>query len=208
MTEATERTIKIHDLTPSITCSGANTDVYFDAENLEVYEFSTVGSGTPMLAYHGRHLHLGKVNSEIADDAAYREFVETVQEKLLEVANGLTVEWDGSNHVGRLADNAQELLNSIREEWSEIEVATFWDAAEWFAPVRGDVASEMTEEGFDLDAWTAEQVEYAKGEDAHLNADDVKVAALDILRDWVESNEDDEDEAELVERARAVLANA
>jgi len=64
------------------------------------------------------------------------------------VCDGHTVEWDGSNHVGRMTDDASETNEEIQntlmdrrvDSDDEVEV---WDAGDWFGGVESEILSRV-----------------------------------------------------------------
>ena len=173
------KTIKIHDLTPTITCSGSRTRACFNPTEFEVYAFSNIGSGIPMPVYHGQQLDLGKIPTDLANTSPYKIFIRENEETFRNIAEGFSLKWNGSNHVGVLTDSAEEALESLREGWSQIEPPTFWRAAEWFAPVQREAYQEL--QSMPLTAWVAKEIAFARSEGAYLQASDVEAEARHIL---------------------------
>src|SRR5690348_7086271 len=87
--------------------SGATkVSVILDAEGdeIRVYTFNAIGSGTPMSVWHNRHRMIATVDVQTVPDAlleALREHEDTIRAI---AARYLGTEWDGSNHIGRWSD--------------------------------------------------------------------------------------------------------
>ena len=98
--------------------------------------------GTPMRAWHGivrRYPVPARVNAvDLAEDINAG-----VCDHLLDaIRGGHTVEWDGSNHIGRLTQAAQDAelgLCALLEEYEDDSVGGLWDAGEWLYDIRHDL---------------------------------------------------------------------
>lgn len=92
-----------------------------------------IGGALPMTVWHGRTRRY-RVPSAIKG-SGLRALVERIQPLLERVHGGHLVEWDGSNLVGRLSDDAQAAEEQIErdiERLGEIDdVAQVWDAGDW-----------------------------------------------------------------------------
>lgn len=215
----TERTLKIGDLTPGCTVSGAHSEVYFDPSAFRCYEFSNVGSGQPMDAFSRKHLRIGSIPLDLADGEWLADVVRGFEDSLRDIADGHDVYWDGNNYRGRLTEEASETLERVQEEFVKVleEAPTFWDAGEWFEPVRAQVVDDILRHGC-LDKWAAEE-EHLASDTARLNEDDVLRYGADRLRETIEEWEssldhdpadDDDEDAELrtkLAAAKKILAD-
>lgn len=101
-----------------------------------VYADPTIGSGMSFDVWHGRSLcwPIPWNLSVTGIDWMLDKYAETLQK----IHDGHTVEWDGSNHVGRLTDEAKELSDDLdfeldgRAIFDESHFDQIWDAVDWF----------------------------------------------------------------------------
>ena len=119
---------------PSV--SGTRVTLYADPENNRVYTFGVVGSGTPMLAFHGRQMRIGNVPVDIVPESL-ESWVEDHEEQITALmAEYQGCEWDGSNHVGRWSEEASGMAFAIDQALQDDilynHVQLYWDADEWF----------------------------------------------------------------------------
>jgi len=116
------------------------TDIYLDPEKCALYTFTNTG-GIPASAYHKIDTRiLGVRPSAIAasvTDALLE--VEPLLERLTKEYRG--TEWDGSNHKGLWTECAEELCEAIDEKIHAFEIASYWDASDWFGEVKYDIKS-------------------------------------------------------------------
>lgn len=104
-----------------------------EAETLCAEVDGMIGPGTPFRIWHGRAIRW-------AIPALTTEAAEALLEEILPLAQrvveGYECRWDGSNHVGKLDEDAQEAAEAIRDlcdrDWSEWEVLSVWDAHDWY----------------------------------------------------------------------------
>jgi len=188
--------------------SGAHNVVYaIPAEEHDdgiphVFVWGNVGSGMPMLAYHDRWLYVGHVLQKAVPEEVERVLREHEDEilKALEAYRGS--EWDGRNIVGKWQHaldawgDAEVELHSVREALSE--VATFWDASDWFTAV----SFEDYVSGDDLDATVDFELTDALREGAHLEAGNVRDYLVWAAQQYVDKHEDDEEVSEHLRIAR------
>jgi hypothetical protein len=195
MTEV--RTLTVHDLTPGCTVSGAHASAYFDPSKFEVYEFSNVGSGWPMMAHHNRHFCLGSIPLELADAESLAESVRELESLLAIVADGYEEHWDGSNHRGTLTEPANEALEQACEAFQDATAGatTFWDAGDWFSPISGEVAEEILAAD-SLESWAKDAIDCADVENAKLRLSDVLSYGDERLRMAVEEWQGQVDDCE------------
>jgi len=115
------------------------------------------GDATPIEVYHGRVLHYTVASAYsgsvvIARDTLAEDLREGGQlTALLErVHAGLSVEWNGNNHVGRLtadAEDAAEDMNALLDRDDSRYVDTswgVWDAEDWLVGDHG-ITAETTD---------------------------------------------------------------
>lgn len=121
------------------------------SDSLEVYMNedgrATIGivrdygdSGTTFNRWHGRELAWGLniCGPAIADDGWLESMCEKIMPFLQRVHDGHSVDWDGSNNVGRLTDDAKAAQDDIYEIVSTADLASdmaVWDMLAWIADV-------------------------------------------------------------------------
>lgn len=94
-----------------------------------------IGNAVPMHVWHGRTLRWS-VPAAVKGEAL-ADFIEQpdVYELLGRIHAGHSVEWDGSNHVGQLDEDAQsasdELERLIESELDDGATVETWDTEEW-----------------------------------------------------------------------------
>lgn len=100
-----------------------------------------IGAGQPMDVWHGRTRRWG-VNPEVnGDQIADLLESDKVRALLERVHAGLSIEWDGSNYVGRLTDDAREAsaaLERIFEDETRAVDGGVWRAGDWIDPLGAD----------------------------------------------------------------------
>lgn len=145
-----------------------------------------IGGGTPMNVWHGRTLRWTLPDSLTGD--AIADFVarEDVAALLARIHDGHSVEWDGSNNVGRLDDDAREAQDNLEQliqsnPFNESDFAWVMTAREWAFNAQ-NVAEVWPDPAETLDA-VAERV---AGDTIHANArvvltTDMKGAFLDEI---------------------------
>lgn len=103
-------------------------------------------NGIPMSVWHGvvqqwrAILPAGRLDAE-----AVKSFVEDLADDLATVAAGHSVEWDGSNYVGRLTDAAHDASERIADAMDSdlaYMVRDCWHAADWIAPALDETVDE------------------------------------------------------------------
>lgn len=96
-----------------------------------------IGNAVPVAVYNGRILRCYFPTNYIPRDP--NEFMRVRSEEIDAIISGHSVEWDGSNHVGKLTDEAQETLDKLRDEiecMNDDEGLKIWDAEEWLSGCR------------------------------------------------------------------------
>lgn len=129
--------------------------VYLEINN-EYARFRTnaeIGNGVSMDVWNGETVRIS-VPCLNASRANY--CLEKLEQEIITVMDGIEVNWNGSNHVGRLTENAEEARDEIdrfiNENVSEDEVVEAWEAADWFAPCKHElgVTSKSTDHELDI----------------------------------------------------------
>jgi len=120
------------------TASGGTIRLYLDPEEMLIYNLCAYGAEWPLSVHQRIHIGLGSVpQSTVAESLESWLRDHDAQLKAI-AACYLGILWDGSNNVGVWADKTDELqheLESLLDESMTYEfVASFWDAAEYFAP--------------------------------------------------------------------------
>jgi hypothetical protein len=94
------------------------------------------GDGVPEAEWHRRRLalHLAK-GPMIVDPDRLRTVLEQSRQLIELVVAGHSVEWDGSNRVGRLTDDADEALYALDDHFRRADLADdslmLWTVADW-----------------------------------------------------------------------------
>lgn len=106
-----------------------------ESETLSAEVDTAIGPGTPFRVWHGRAIRWAiPALTESAAEGLLLDLIPLAQR----VVDGYECRWDGSNHVGRLTEDAREAAEAIRDlcdrDWSETEVVSAWDAHDWYAP--------------------------------------------------------------------------
>lgn len=182
--------------------------VEFDIEKgcVDIYDF--FGNGQTMRSFHGlsRHLVASNQKCEYANVDAIKEFLESDGGQLLlaNVQAGFTSEWDGSNHVGRLTEDATDALESLQDAMEDMweQLPTLWSADDWYggASITGEAVVDLIEPYGDID--TAVNSEVAEAlPDHHLDENDVEK----YFRHELEKVAEDTDDLDLCNRARVLL---
>lgn len=165
--------------------------------------------GVPADVWHGVRMRWG-APSTLTGQACVDLF-EELRPLLERVAAGHSVVWNGSNHVGRLTDDAQaaseaieETLYKLRDDPTSADHASVWNAGEWIwgsnslHGVAGDLEITADTSDADLEALATKLEGDADGEGIVLDGD-VEDALADIrqqLRDERAAEAGDEDEDE------------
>jgi hypothetical protein len=75
---------------------------------------SEIGNSIPSDVYHKRVLRISIPNH--LSPLGYSQLHAYLKRKLAAIVEGMSEDWDGSNWVGRLSDDAQELLEALEFE--------------------------------------------------------------------------------------------
>lgn len=140
--------------------------VYLDEDgNVHADYCGIIGAGQPMDVWNGRTLRWS-VNPEVNGDHL-AELLESdeVRALLERVHAGHSVEWDGSNYVGRLTDDARdasdELERIFEDETHTVDSGGVWEASQWIAPASAD---DILKQGESLDDAAERLVEEAESD--------------------------------------------
>jgi hypothetical protein len=88
------------------------------AEGLVTYGFNAeIGTGVPLSVWH-KHILRVPVGPCVSGGAVKEALDTTLIDRIIA---GHSVQWDGNNHVGRLTEDAQEALQNLELELSNIE---------------------------------------------------------------------------------------
>lgn len=125
-------------------------EIDLDEETIRADWDGDIGGAVPFSVWHGRQRRYalppyclpGPVNELMEELLPFAE----------KMAAGYTCEWDGSNHVGRLSEDAREAegelereLDAFAPDW-QLQV---WDAAEWYGEYRREHLDLWREKGAD-----------------------------------------------------------
>jgi len=150
-----------------------------------------IGNAIPMNVYHGRIMRVGiPCLTASAANRLMRDLLPLVEK----LAAGYTCEWDGSNNVGRLTDEAMAALEAIQyrcmytEPFDGTDYVQVVDSGDIADEIRSKVTSDMTDE--ELSALENQIEGDCKADGAH------KVrglaAALESMRDELRSERDED----------------
>lgn len=185
--------------------SGTQTAIYLipAAESqsgaIEVFLFRNVGPGSPEPAWHGRWFYVGSPGTEYVAESL-TEYLQGHEGELRAIdAAYLGSEWDGSNHRGRWDDS----LDGEPQWFDMTDVASYWDAADWFQDL--DVDDLLTNHSSMAEA-VAGEIDNARSDSAYLDEDSTERAITGRIESAIERAErelelaDDGDREELAER--------
>jgi hypothetical protein len=102
-----------------------------------------IGNAVPASVWHQRDLRISIPPGAARE--AIQGFVADNVDLFRRVIAGHSVEWDGSNHVGRLTDDARDALETLERKAESIESIAVWTAADWIA--EGFSLAEFVEKG-------------------------------------------------------------
>jgi hypothetical protein len=165
-------------------------------------------NGTSSDEWHGRDQVWTNRNPScgVVDLEALEQLAKDVSPLLDRVHAGHNVEWDGSNMVGTLDDDAQEASELIEKlvmdcEWANDQIAV-WDASDWIDSNWREVAADLK-----LTATSTQDEKNAaeKALDKMASGDNCRLLHTDIAIDWlVEKLQEEADEAqEAADEARS-----
>lgn len=126
-----------------------STDIYLDPVAQTVYTFLDTNC-TPATAYHNIDRRILSVSPNAIASSVY-DWLSNVEDTLASLVGEYEgSEWDGNNDKGKWTEAGEELLDYLNQ--LPREIASYWDAGEWFSPVEGDLKASW-ESGL-----TAEQI--------------------------------------------------
>ena len=90
-----------------------------------------IGNGVPMTVWHQQTLRF-EANPYVSGDALadYLES-EAGMALLTRIHEGHEVDWDGSNHVGRLSDDAQAAVETLERDLENLQIVEVMSAADY-----------------------------------------------------------------------------
>lgn len=91
-------------------------------------------SGTPADEWHNQSIAIGLPGP--LTPKGYRYLADTIKDDLQTIHDGHEVVWNGSNHVGRLTDEAKDALMGLRhsrdlQQIYDQDGIDLWDAGDW-----------------------------------------------------------------------------
>lgn len=170
--------------------------VVYSPEDNEVEVSTLHGNGVPMLVYEYREHVLYQVPDGTADVSALVEELESedIQNRLLTVKSGYSTEWTGSNYRGSLTENAEDVLESIRERLEFVcqDLPTYCDADDYFMDVSGShivpLALDNDRQGT-IDTIVSEAI----SDGYHLDKTDIDMYLDTVLEDYCHQCHQDND---------------
>lgn len=108
------------------------------------------GDGTPIREWHGIERNYGADNGDGRVDCdALREYIAGDGQALIaRILSGGSREWNGSNHVGCMTDDAQDAEMEFSQALTDLPRSNVvdWTCDEWFDQVMGDIRTQPTEQ--------------------------------------------------------------
>lgn len=163
---------------------------------------SEIGNAVPVGVWHGliRRYSVSPcvLGGELDECLASSEFLSLAER----VSAGYSAQWDGSNYVGRLTDDARAAEDEIEALLAGLSEAEVWDAAEWIGcGFDADDVIRLGIQGY------AEEAEAALGQN-QVFADDCADAIAEELAARVEHHiRVSADDSSTMRRAAELLAN-
>ena len=106
----------------------------------------SIGGGVPFSVWHGV-IRRYPLPSAYLTATAIRSLMDEIADDLAVVAEGHTVEWDGSNNVGRLTDEAAEAEERIAAALDcrvdEDDTILVMDADEWYSEAKAEILDKI-----------------------------------------------------------------
>lgn len=168
-----------------------STRIDFDPVDRVVKIYDFFGNGQSMATFNGTERSLGGCShANIANIGDLVELLEgeEAQELLNDIAEGFETYWDGSNHRGRLTEDAafaEEKLGEMIEDWFSSSATSYYTASEWFSGT--DIVEEMLRGDHDVESYVAEQE--AKAEAGQIDEDDIRSYVENELEKAVDSED-------------------
>jgi hypothetical protein len=151
-----------------------------------------IGNAVPFSVWHRRILRFS-VPGALMSDAA-KELLDRITPLAQTVIDGYSCEWDGSNHVGRYTDEAEEACDEIRDVCATVDssdIYSEWDPADWFEPVS------LSDVGLSHESTKEEIEERTEAEVATAASDGVAIdldATIEFFTEWVAHEREEVDE--------------
>lgn len=126
-----------------------------------------IGNAVPECVYHGRVL---RIEIPLLTPEAANRLMSEIVPLVERICDGHDVEWDGSNMVGSMDDDAQaafDELESLIETWpSEEDIEDVRDASDFFAGLGGS-STQRAELGIRADTTDEEMERKAEAEETN-----------------------------------------
>ena len=150
-----------------------------------------IGNAVPSYVWHGRTLRWPV--SSCVNGPALADTLEELRTSFAELHDQHTIEWDGSNYVGRLTEKGSDIRESIEIVLSQVDEDHIWSAGEYLSPGHID---NLWPVGTTLSSAVASIIECAKS-DGIVIEDTDRIAGN--LRDMLARHVDSETFAEDLE---------
>lgn len=149
--------------------------------NVSVDYSGETGSGVPMRVWNRRDLRIS-VPGNVQGRALHALITKYGAAAIERLHAGHSVEWDGSNYVGRLTQDASEAFEELERAAEGLTTVAVWSLSEWLGQSR---IGDLWPEGKTIE----EAVASCMADIAELNsADDQELAAdADEVRAYLES---------------------
>lgn len=169
--------------------------LYVEPEARRVHHYSQHGDGTPMPVWHGKATLISLPSNAVGTEILAILQDSECRDLLAQLCDQYEGErWDGSNYVGCWRDDGDDGYPAcrhdleVRIEGLFVEVATYWSASDYLAPVWGQheadsVRQRLADDG-GLDAIADEMVADASRQEATLDADDVRETLESLLAEY------------------------
>jgi len=126
-----------------------------DAETLRATWNGEIGNAVPFSVWHGTIRRYSLPSSELKTEAI-GWFLDEIAPYAQRVCDGYSEEWDGSNYVGIINDDARDaeevIYRILDDQWDEdgdcIQVR---DAADWYQDERSDLIAKIASGATDED---------------------------------------------------------
>lgn len=167
------------------------TNIYLDPEAKNIYPFTNTNC-IPGTAYHNIDQFILTVSPSAIAASVYDYLIEIEEELQAIIEEYQGSEWNGNNHVGRWSEEGMNLKAALSMNHHP-EIASYWDAGDWFEPVTGELKTAW-EEGK-----TAEEIIDEQGCGDEINGMCDRSEAIEWLNrkinEW-QAEQDDQDEDE------------
>lgn len=166
------------------------TSIYLDPEDRCIYTFTDTNC-IPRTAHNGIDRFIISVSPKAIAESVYDwlSYIESDLEEILEGYKGS--HWNGKNHVGMWTPESLEYLDEVLQRHPP-EIATYWDAGDWFSPVESNLKAQW-EEGK-----TAEEIitedQCGNSIDGMCDRDEAIAWLKDKIDQWESEKEEEENE--------------